>query len=227
MLLPCPVCSSIGSTKVTWYYSQSEIPTNKLNSTCILKNYKNCSDLKLYWYEYEFKFESVCCSCHIVTHLELSEYFTCRVESTINATVCDSGMPTCTYGQPQTDSQCVAQITTTPVLPSITLSAQSNSTGLAGTSSEPTPISVPSSTNPTGCTLGRVSCHIIYLAAGLGALAVIVMLLVVVVIVLACISVKRGKMKMQGERDCILLCVVVVSKSFLHNYFIVFHLPRY
>ena len=184
----------------------------------------NCSDLNLYWYDLRFEADCDSYLCHIVAPLELSEH--CTVDSTRCATVCDSDLPVCTYGQSQTDSQHIAQITTTPVLPSITLSAQSNSTGLAGASSEPTPISVPSGTNPTSCMLGRVSCHIVYLAVGLGALAVIVMLLVVVVIVVVCISVKRGK-KMQGERDCILLCVVVVSKSFLHNYFIVFHLPRY
>ena len=129
-----------------------------------------------------------------MTPLELSKY--CRVESTKNATVCDSGMAVCTYGQPQTDSQCVAQIITTPVLPSTTLSTETNFTGSAGAVSEPTPSVSPSS---TGCTLGRVSCHIAYLAVGLGALGVIVLLLVVVVIVLACISVKRGKKKMQSE----------------------------
>ena len=198
MRLPCPVCSSIDSTAVTWYYSQTEISTSELNITegakCTLKesgkrmNNANCSDFNFY----KFKLETAADSylCHIVTPLELSKH--CRVEGTRNATVCDSGMAVCTYGQPQTDSQCVAQIITTPILPSTTLSTQTNFTAV----SEPTPSVSPSS---TGCTLGRVSCHIAYLAVGLGALAVIVVLLVVVVIVLACISVKRGKMKMQSE----------------------------
>ena len=187
MLLPCPVCSSIDSTAVT----------SELNITagakCTLKesgkrmNNANCSD-----FNFKFKLETAADSylCHIVTPLELSKH--CRVEGTRNATVCDSGMAVCTYGQPQTDSQCVAQIITTPVLPSTTLSTQTNFTAV----SEPTPSVSPSSTS---CTLGRVSCPIAYLAVGLGALAVIVMLLVVVVIVLACISVKRGKKKMQSE----------------------------
>ena len=180
--------------------SQTEISTSELNITEGAKcksrkhmNNANCSDF--YWFK--FKFETAAGSiylCHIVTPLELSK--DCRVESTRNATVCDSTLPVCTYGQPQTDSQCVAQIITTPILPSTTLSTQTNFTGSAGAVSEPTPSVSPSS---TGCTLGRVSCHIVYLAAGLGALAVIVVLLVVVVIVLACISVKRGKKKMQSE----------------------------
>ena len=221
MLLPCPVCSSIDSTAVT----------SELNITagdkCTLKesgkhmNNANCSDFNFYWFEFKFETAAGSYLCHIVTPLELSK--DCRVESTRNATVCDSTLPVCTYGQPQTDSQCVAQIITTPVLPSTTLSTQTNFTGSAGAVSEPTPSVSPSS---IGCTLGRVSCPIVYLAAGLGALAVIVALLVVVVIVLACISVKRGKKKMQSERECILLCVVVASKLFLHKYFIVFHLPR-
>ena len=170
-------------------------------------NNANCGDLNLYCYE--LKFEANCGSylCHIVTPLELSEY--CTVESTRNATVCDSTLPVCLYGQSQTDLQCVAQIITTPVLPSTTLSTQTNFTGSVGAVSEPTPSVSPSSTNATGCTLGRVSCPIVYLTVGLGALAMIVMLLVVVVIVLACISVKRGKTKMQGERECILPCIVV------------------
>ena len=192
----------------------------------------NCSDLNLYWYDLRFEADCGSYMCHIVAPLELSDH--CTVDSTRCATVCDSDLPVCTYGQSQTDTQHIAQITTTPVLSSTTLSAQSNSTGLAGTPSKPAPSvlsSIPSPSNvPAGapdCMLGRVSCRIVYLAVGLGALAVIVMLLVVVVIVLVCISVKRGKMKMQSEREYILLCVVVASKFFLHNYFIVFQLPRY
>ena len=176
----------------------------------------NCSDLNLYWYDLRFEADCDSYLCHIVAPLELSEH--CTVDSTRCATVCDSDLPVCTYGQSQTDSQHIAQITTTPVLPSTTLSARSNSTGLAGAASEPAPTvpsgiaspsiapadtaseptpSVSSSTNATDCIrLERVSCHI---AVGVGALAVIVVLLVVVVIVVACISVKRGKMKMQSE----------------------------
>ena len=168
-------------------------------------NNANCSGLlKPCQYELKFEAESVSYQCHIVTHLELSDLKHCAVKSTrINPTVCEGGLPVCTSDQSQTDSQCLVQITTTPVLSSTTLLAQSNSTGLAGSTIEPTP-SVPSTIasplNATGCMLGGVSCHIVYLAVGLGVLAVIVVLLVVVVIVLACISVTRGKQKMQGER---------------------------
>ena len=248
MRLPCAVCSSIDPTEVTWCYNQTEISTSELNITAeatwtrnkFTKN-TNCGDLKLYWYEFKFETDSQY-SCHIITPLELSEH--CTVDSTRNnATVCDNGLPACTYGQSQTDSQCVAQITTTPVLPSATLSAQSDSTGLAGASSEPTPSvpsstaspsiapagtaseptpSVSSSTNGTGCTLGRVSCYIVYPAVGLGALTAMVVLLVVVIIVLVCISVKRGKKKMQSERECILLCVVVTKASCMINIFLCF-----
>ena len=156
--------------------------------------------------------------------------------------ICDNGLPACTYGQSQTDSQCVAQITTTPELPSATLSAQSDSTGLAGASSEPAPSvpsstaspsiapagtaseptpSVSSSTNGTGCTLGRVSCYIVssswtwssYCNDGAPGSCYHV---------LVCISVKRGKKKMQSERECILLCVVVTKASCMINIFLCF-----
>ena len=43
-----------------------------------------------------------------------------------------------------------------------------------------------------GCTVGETPC-IVYLAAGLGTLAVIVVLLVVIVIMLVCVSVRTGK----------------------------------
>ena len=248
MLLPCTLCSSIGSTEVR-YYCQTKKSKREVNTTagaiCTQKQLENdihvynanCSDLNLCCYD--SRFEADCDSV---------------VDST--RSVCDSDLPLCTYGQSQTDMQHIAQITTTPVLTSTTLSAQSNFTGFAtpsvlssipspsnaptGAASEPTPSvlsSIPSPSNaPTGaaskptpsvpssipspsnalagapdCMPGRVSCHIVCLAVGLGALAVIVMLLVVVVIVLVCISVKRGKKKMQSERECILLCVVVAS----------------
>ena len=208
MLQPC---ISISSAEVTWYYGQTENSTCELNITvgakCTLKkeplNYTNnasCSDLKLYQYEYTgIEADLASYLCHIVTHLELLE--DCTVKSTgNNAIACDSGLPVCAYCQSQTNPKCAAQITTTPVLPSTTLLAQSNSTGSASATSEPTP-SVPSSINATGCTLGGVSCFV-YLAIGLGALVVTVVLLVVVIIVLVHISVKRGK-KMRGERECI------------------------
>ena len=169
----------------------------------------NCSDLKLYWYELKFGAKSRAASnlCHIVTPLEFSE--SCTVESTSNnATVCDSGLPVCAYGQSQTDPQCAAQI-----LPSTTLSGVT-----------PTP-----SSDATGCMLGGVSCHIVYPAVGLGALAVIVVLLLVVIIVLGCIVVKKRK-KMQGERECTLLSVVVTKVCCICNYYtllFVFHFPRY
>ena len=192
MLLPCTLCSSIGSTEVR-YYCQTKKSKREVNTTagaiCTQKQLENdihvynanCSDLNLCCYD--SRFEADCDSV---------------VDST--RSVCDSDLPLCTYGQSQTDMQHIAQITTTPVLTSTTLSAQSNFTGFAtpsvlssipspsnaptGAASEPAPSvlsSIPSPSNaPTGapdCTLGRVSCHIVYLAAGLGALPVIVMLL--------------------------------------------------
>ena len=228
------------STKV-YYINRTEISASKLNITagarCIVNesgkcmNDANCSDLNFFRYEFMFGAD---CDSYLNLIVGLSKH--CMMESTLrNAAVCDSNLPVCTYysDQSQTDLQHKPQITTTPVLPSTTWSAQSNSTGLPGAASEPAPTvpsgiaspsiapadtaseptpSVPSSTNATDCIrLERVSCYILYLAAGLGALAVTVVLLVVVVIVLVCISVKRGKMKMQSERECILLCVVVAS----------------
>ena len=142
--------------------------------------------MKFYEYEVELTHVEGDCSylCRIVTPLELSE--PCTVKSTSNATACDSGLPVCVYDQSQTDLQCPAQI-----LPSTTLSGA-------------TP--APSSDAPTGCMLGGVSCHIIYPAVGVGALAVIVVLLVIVIIVLACIVVKKGKKRMKGERIYYTVC---------------------
>ena len=224
--LPYSVCVSIGSTEVTWYYGQIENSTSEQNitagATCTLKkepgNNVNCSDLRLY--QYELETDSASYQCHIVTHRELLK--NCTVKSTSNsATACDSGLPVCACCQSQTDSQCVIQVATTPVLSLTTLLSQSNSTGLASATSEPTP-SVPSSTFSPSITTSQVQTTSvpsasstppseIYLAVGLGALAVIVVLLVVVIIVLVCISVTRGKKKMQGERECILLCLLVTK----------------
>ena len=88
MRLPCAVCSSIDSTEVTWYYSQTENSTSELNitaeATWTLKKFaknSNCSDLKLYWYEFKFETDSQY-SCHIMTPLELSEH--CTVDGTRN-----------------------------------------------------------------------------------------------------------------------------------------------
>lgn len=199
------MCISIGSTEVTWNFTLSSELNVTAGSSCTLiyMNNANCCGLKLHRYELKFEAESVFYQFHIVTQLELPNLEHCAVESTrINATVCEGGLPVCTSGRSQTDSQCVAQISTTPVLSSTTLLAQSNSTDLAGAIIEPTP-SVPSSiaspSNATGCMLGGVSCHVVYPAVGLGVFAVIVVLLVVVVIVLACIAVTRGKKKLQGE----------------------------
>ena len=209
MRLPYSVCVSIGSTEVTWYYSQTENSISELYITeqarCTLKesgnyiNNANCSDLKLYQYEYT-GIEAD--TCHIATHLELLE--DCTVKSK-NATAY-SVLPVCACCRSQTNPKSVPQITITPILSSTTLLAQCNFTGLAGATSEPTP-SVPSSSaspsNVTGCPLGRVPCRIVYLTVWLGVLIVIAVLLVVVIIVLVCISVNRRK-KMRGERECIL-----------------------
>ena len=236
MLQPCSVCISIGSTaEVT---IQTENSTTELNVTCTPEESKkyietsNCSVLKLHQYETLPYIEVGCGSywCHIVIPLERLDC--CTVKSTSN--------------KGQSDSQCVAQITSTRVLPSITSSAQNNSAGLTGATTEPTP-SVPSSiaspsitpvthswvqtpsvpsarstppSNLTAC-LDGVSC-IVYLAVGLGALAVIVVLLVAVIIVLVCISVMRRKKKMRGERECILLCLLVTKVCCIMYYCVSF-----
>jgi len=106
-----------------------------------------------------------------------------------------------------------------PTLSSTTVLAQDYSTSAVGTTVKPfvsattrshSPVetpSVPSSstatlstapsstTPPVGCTVGGTSCFV-YLAAGLGVLAVIVVLLVVIIIVLL---LRRGKKKGKGE----------------------------
>jgi len=119
-----------------------------------------------------------------------------------------------------TDPNCVVGPTAMPTLPSTSVLAQDSSTSPVGTTVKPfvsattmthspvetpsvpsrstaTPSTAPSSTTPpAGCTVGGTSC-IVYLGAGLGALAVIVVLLVVTVIVLL---LRRGKKKGKGER---------------------------
>lgn len=196
------MCKEIGSTEVTMYYNQTENPRKELNIICTLKeSVKNasCSDMELPKFK-KLTYDCDSFLCHILIPLELSEH--CTVKSTnYTAMLCDS--------------QCLAQITTTPVLPSTTLSAQSNS-GLAGATCtfEPTPsftTTITSSSNAPGCMLGRVSCYIVYIVVGLGALTAMVVLLLVVIIVLVCISVKRGKKEMQSEREYTLLCAVVLK----------------
>ena len=41
MLLPCPVCSSIGSTEVTWYYSEKPELNVTAGAICTLKESGN------------------------------------------------------------------------------------------------------------------------------------------------------------------------------------------
>ena len=210
------MCKEIGSTEVALYYNQTENSRKELNITCTLKeSVKNtsCSDMELPKFK-KLTYDCGSFLCHILIPLELSEH--CTVESTnYTAMLCDNGLPVCADGQSQTDSQCVAQMTTTLVLPSTTLSTQSNS-GLAGATCtfEPTPsfsTTITSSSNAPGCMLGRVSCYIVYIVVGLGALTAMVVLLLVVIIVLVCISVKRGKKEMQGEREYTLVCAVVLK----------------
>ena len=196
------MCKEIGSTEVAMYYNQTENPRKELNITCTLKeSVKNasCSDMELPKFK-KLTYDCGSFLCHILIPLELSEH--CTVKNTnYTAMLCDS--------------QCLAQMTTTPVLPSTTLSTQSNS-GLAGATCafEPTPsfsTTITSSSNAPGCMLGRVSCYIVYIVVGLGALTTMVVLLLVVIIVLVCISVKRGKKEMQGEREYTLVCAVVLK----------------
>lgn len=157
--------------------------------------------------------------CQIVTagsiHLDLSEPWMVDTVNFPNETAC--------VPAGDTDSKCVAQPTATPILSSTTVLAQDSSTSAEGVTTKPlvsatttthSPVetpsvpssstappstSPPSTTLPAGCTVGGTSCSVVYLAAGLGVLAVIVVLLVVIVVVLVCISVRRGKKEGKGE----------------------------
>ena len=113
------MCISIGSTDVTWHFSQTDPENSTIGARCTSKEpateeyttNANCSDLKLYQH---IKNDSGSYWCHIVTPLERLEH--CTVENTSNsARVCDIALPVCAYCRSQT--KCVAQIKTTPVLP--------------------------------------------------------------------------------------------------------------
>ena len=112
----------------------------------------------------------------------------------------ESGLAICGTGLSQTDPKCAGQITTTPVLPSTSLPAQSS----VEATSEPcvtslvmhNPVQTTSSTTHSNGCGGGAPCFVYGLAAALGSFTMI--LLVATVSVLVCRKVYMKKQKTTG-----------------------------
>ena len=213
MNLPCVVYNATGPIQVKWYngnpadaeelnitaggrYTVEESEQSPSNS-----RYANCTEGdQLYRYELKFNYsesDSGSYWCRIViggdTPLEFSEAWT--VDSI------DSSLAICGPGPSQTDPKCAGQITTTPVLPSTTLLAQSSTEATSEPSTTSlvmhSPVQTPSSTPHSSGRGGGTPCFVYGLAAGLGALTIILLVATVSVLVL-CHKVYIQKQKTTG-----------------------------
>ena len=118
-----------------------------------------------------------------------------------------SGLAICGTGPSQTDLKCAGQITTTPVLPSTTLLAQSSIEVTSEPSVTGLAIHSPVQT-PSAASGGGTLCFVYGLAAGLGPFTII---LVATVSVLVC-----RKVYMQNQKTTGLS--VVSSHSIIYMY---------
>ena len=141
MNLSCVVYNATGPIQVRWYHSQNgnSADAQELNITTggrytveeseqspSNSRYTNCTEGdQLYRYELKFNYseaDSGSYWCCIVIDggilLKLSEPWT--------VDCIESGQAVCGTGPSQTDPKCAGQITTTPVLPSTSLPAQSS-----------------------------------------------------------------------------------------------------
>ena len=210
--LPCVVYNATGPIQVRWYHSQNGNPADaeELNiiaggrytveeseqSRSASSRYANCTDDdQLYRNTLKFNYieaDSGSYWCRIVIDggilLKLSEPWT--VDSI------ESDLAVCGTGPSQTDPNCAGQITTTPVLLSTSLPAQSS---VEATSEPPVTSLVMHSpvqtTHSNGCG-GGTPCFVYGLAAALGSFTII--LLVATVSVLVCRKVYMKKQKTTG-----------------------------
>ena len=187
--------------------------------------FENCTGGNWQYYQLIFNYnesDSGSYWCQIVTagniQLELSElWMVGTTEFSITACSPGSGL--------DTDHKCVVGLTAAPTLSSTTVLAQDYSTNAVGTTVKSfvsattmthSPVETPSTPTPptvppaASCTVGGTSCFV-YLAAGLGGLAVIVVLLVVIVIVLL---LRRRKKKEKGERKVAVGIIRIAALGF-------------
>ena len=214
MNLPCVVYNATGPIQVRWYHSQNGNPADaELNITAggrytveeseqspSNSRYTNCTDGdQLYRYELKFNYsegDSGSYWCRIVIDggilLKLSEPWT--------VDCIESGLAICGTGPSQTDPKCAGQITTTPILPSTSLPAQSSVEATSGPLVTSlvmhSPVQTTSSTTHSNGCGGGTPCFVYGLAAGLGLFTVI--FLVATVSVLVCRKVYMQKQKTTG-----------------------------
>lgn len=183
--LPCVVHSTAEPIQVRWYHGEmnpddadelnitagGRYTVVESNKTSAQEDYEICGDgWNIFWLNFSYTDEgdSGLYWCRIVigghTPLEFSEPWTLENTTSNNTTACEPG-------QILTDSKCVGQITTTPILQSTTLPAQSNFSGVVGTTPEPQILVT------TNCSLQTASASSV-----VGTLAVIMVPMVIILI---------------------------------------------
>ena len=186
--LQCVVHSTAEPIQVRWYHGENtnmnpddadelnitaggRYTVVESNKTSAQEDNENCGDgWNIFWLNFFYtdgEGDSGLYWCRIVigghTPLEFSEPWT--LENTSNNTTA------CEPGQILTDSKCVGQSTTTPILQSTTLLAQSNFTSVVGATYEPQNLVT------TNCSLQTASA-----SSAVGTLAVIMVPMVIILI---------------------------------------------